>query len=95
MDLDNALNNRGLYMVILSRVSPVVPFSLLGFVFGLTSVEIKPFIIGTTIGLTPGVFLYSWMGINMRKLANNRDETDYSLYFSIVLSVVSIIFISR
>jgi|EP01046_Picozoa_sp_COSAG06_P004272 uncharacterized membrane protein YdjX (TVP38/TMEM64 family) len=44
--IDRAVGSRGLRMVILVRLSPIIPFNVLNYVCGATSLELRDFVVG-------------------------------------------------
>jgi len=48
------------------RVVPISPFSIVNFLFGLTGIPFKTYVIGTMIGIIPGTFVYTWLGVSGR-----------------------------
>jgi uncharacterized membrane protein YdjX (TVP38/TMEM64 family) len=59
--IDRAIGRRGLRVVFLLRLSPVLPFTLLNYALGLTSVRLRDYLIGS-IGMLPGTLLYVYSG---------------------------------
>ena len=55
--VDNAVGREGLKIVLLTRLSPVFPFNLLNYAYGVTGVSLKDYILGT-IGILPGTVMY-------------------------------------
>ncbi|MGB6220780.1 VTT domain-containing protein [Haloferula sp.] len=53
--LSAALANRGIWSVALIRVLPVAPFGVVNLVAGISSIRFSVFMIGSAIGLLPGV----------------------------------------
>ncbi len=45
----------------LTRLSPLFPFNLLNYLFGITCVSLKDYVIGS-LGMIPGTFLYVYFG---------------------------------
>lgn len=68
--LDSALDQRGFFLVILTRLSLLLPFNLLNYVFGLTKIALAPYALGTLVGMVPALMLYVYLGT----LANDIDE---------------------
>ena len=60
--LDRAISNNGFRMVLLTRLSPVFPFTLLNYFLGLTSVTTGAYVFGNLIGMLPATFLYVYLG---------------------------------
>ena len=59
--VDNAVGREGLKIVLLTRLSPVFPFNLLIYAYGVTGVSLKDYILGT-IGILPGTIMYVYIG---------------------------------
>lgn len=60
--IDQAVARQGLRLVILLRLSPIVPFNLLNPTLGLTRVSLRDFVLGSTVGMVPGALLYLYLG---------------------------------
>lgn len=61
--LDATLCKRPLLCVLTVRFSPVSPFNVANFAFGLTSIPIRDYALGTFIGIIPGTLAYTWLGV--------------------------------
>jgi uncharacterized membrane protein YdjX (TVP38/TMEM64 family) len=59
--IDRAISAQGRTIVLLLRLSPVFPFSLLNYALGLTQVRFLDFMIAS-IGMLPGTLLYVYYG---------------------------------
>ncbi|MGD1872265.1 MAG: TVP38/TMEM64 family protein [Mastigocoleus sp.] len=59
--VDRAVGREGLKIVLLTRLSPVFPFNLLNYAYGVTGVSLKDYILGT-IGILPGTIMYVYLG---------------------------------
>ncbi|ALF52654.1 membrane protein [Nostoc piscinale CENA21] len=59
--IDRAVGIEGLKIVLLTRLSPVFPFNLLNYAFGVTGVSLKDYFIGS-IGMIPGTIMYVYIG---------------------------------
>jgi uncharacterized membrane protein YdjX (TVP38/TMEM64 family) len=59
--IDRAVAKEGLKIVFLTRLSPIFPFNLLNYAFGVTQVSLKDYILGS-IGMIPGTILYVYIG---------------------------------
>lgn len=66
--LDEALGRQGFKIVLLTRLSPVLPFNLLNFAFGLTRVSLRDYMLASWIGMLPGAVLYIYIGSAMKGL---------------------------
>jgi len=59
--IDAAVAREGFKIVLLTRLSPVFPFNLLNYAFGITGVSLKDYALGS-IGMIPGTLLYIYIG---------------------------------
>jgi uncharacterized membrane protein YdjX (TVP38/TMEM64 family) len=60
--VDAAIEREGLKIVILLRLSPVLPFGLLNYALGLTRVRLRDYVLGSFVGMLPATFLYVHLG---------------------------------
>ena len=60
--LDHAIARHGFWMVFLTRLSPVIPFGLLNYAYGITTVCARDYLIASWIGMLPGTLLYVYAG---------------------------------
>jgi uncharacterized membrane protein YdjX (TVP38/TMEM64 family) len=56
-----AVARDGFKIVLLTRLSPIFPFNLLNYAFGVTQVSLKDYILGS-VGMLPGTILYVYLG---------------------------------
>jgi len=73
--LDRALAKEGWKIVGLTRLSPVFPFTLLNYAFGLTQVRFVPYVLASWIGMLPGTVLFVYMGSLARAGAQAEQMT--------------------
>jgi uncharacterized membrane protein YdjX (TVP38/TMEM64 family) len=71
--VDQAVGREGLKIVILTRLSPVFPFNLLNYAYGITGVALKDYVIGS-IGMIPGTIMYVYIGSLAGSLARVGSE---------------------
>jgi len=60
--IDNAIGKQGAKLIFLLRLSPVIPFNLSNYFYGLTAVKFWPYVLASWIGMIPGTFLYVYIG---------------------------------
>lgn len=60
--VDKAIESEGWKIVGLMRLSPLVPFNLQNYLFGVTPVGFWPYLVTTFFGIMPGTLLYVWIG---------------------------------
>lgn len=59
--IDRAVAREGLKIVVLTRLSPVLPYTLLNYAFGLTQVNLRDYTLGC-LGMIPGTVAYVYIG---------------------------------
>ena len=60
--IDRAVAGRGFRIVFLTRLSPVLPYNLLNYAFGLTSIPFRTYVLASWLGMLPGAVLYTYLG---------------------------------
>jgi uncharacterized membrane protein YdjX (TVP38/TMEM64 family) len=60
--IDRAISREGWKIVGLIRLSPVLPFILLNFLFGLTGVSFLQFFVATFFGISPAIIVFVYIG---------------------------------
>ena len=60
--IDSAIGQQGAKLVFLLRLSPVIPFNLSNYFYGLTGVKFWPYVFASWSGMIPGTFLYVYIG---------------------------------
>lgn len=60
--IDAAVGENGWKIVALLRLSPLVPFNLANYFFGLTRVGFWPYVAASFVGMAPGTSLYVYLG---------------------------------
>src|SRR5438045_2121428 len=61
-NIDNAIGKQGAKLVFLLRLSPVIPFNLSNYFYGLTAVKFWPYVFASWVGMMPATFLYVFIG---------------------------------
>lgn len=59
--IDRAVCTRGRRIVLLLRLSPLVPFNFLNYALGLTTISVSDFLLAS-FGMIPGAFMYAYVG---------------------------------
>ena len=60
--LDAAVGDHGLKLVILVRLSPLIPFNVLNYALGVTRVRLRDYALGSFLGMLPVTLLYVYVG---------------------------------
>ena len=67
--IDRALEEDSFRVVAIMRLSPLMPFALSNYLYGLTSVNFKSYICGSFMGMMPGTFAYVSAGQATRQIS--------------------------
>ncbi len=59
--MDAAVARDGFKIVFLARLSPIFPFNLLNYTFGVTCISLKDYVLGS-IGMLPATIMYVYLG---------------------------------
>src|SRR5882724_4854159 len=60
--IDRAVGQQGFKIVLLTRLSPIFPFNLLNYAFGITQVTLRDYVLGSLVGMLPGTVMYVYLG---------------------------------
>ncbi len=60
--IDNAVAGRGFKIVLLTRLSPIFPFTFQNYGYGLTGVSLRDYFFASWIGMIPGTIMYVYIG---------------------------------
>ncbi len=89
--IEKAVSREGRKVVFLTRLSPLFPFGLLNFAYGLSDVKVLDFTLGM-LGIIPGTILYCSFGSLALKISNFGDIlSGRSNADSFIWSLISII----
>jgi phospholipase D1/2 len=78
----------GLLTVALIRLSPLLPFMPSNAIMGLTPMRLRHVVLGTALGMAPGIILYSWAGSLLPSVdAIEQGETMHGTVVWVLLAV--------
>src|ERR1044071_6144763 len=96
--IDRAVADEGWKIVLLTRLSPVFPFTLLNYAFGLTRVKLSHYVLASWLGMIPGTMMYVYLGSLVDVGADHRQRTsgEWGLYGAGLLATVAVtVFVTR
>lgn len=96
--IDKAVANEGWKIVGLTRLSPVFPFTLLNYAFGLTQVKLGHYVLASWIGMMPGTVMYVYLGSLAQAASGDRTRTtsEWVLYgVGLLATVIVTVFVTR
>ncbi len=94
--IDEAVAQEGWKIVGLTRLSPIFPFNLLNYSFGLTNVAFKDYVLASWIGMMPGTVMYVYLGSLAGELATlgagggTRTTAEWVLYGVGLIATVAV-----
>jgi len=100
--IDDAVRQQGWKIVGLTRLSPLFPFSLLNYMYGLTPVSFRHFFFASWVGMLPGTIMYVYLGTAGESLvtlgAEGREKTTAEwtlLGAGLIVTIVVTLFVTR
>ena len=99
--IDRAVGREGLKIVLLTRLSPILPFNLLNYGLGVTGVSLKDYVIAS-VGMIPGTIMYVYFGslfkniaaIDPKQAANSTTQTAIFVIGGII-AVAVILYVTK
>ena len=96
--IDRAVADEGWKIVLLTRLSPVFPFTLLNYAFGLTRVKLSHYVLASWLGMIPGTVMYVYLGslVNLGSGHRQRTTGEWVLYgVGLLATLIVTIFVTR
>ncbi len=100
--VDEAVGREGWKIVLLTRLSPVFPFNLLNYSYGLTNVSLRHYFVASWLGMIPGTMMYVYLGSIAGDIASlgagnaTRTEAEWVLYgVGLLATIVVTVFVTR
>lgn len=102
--IDRAVAREGWKIVGLTRLSPIFPFNLLNYAFGITQVSLRDYFFASWIGMIPGTVMYVYIGSLFGSLATlatgiqerSRTPTEWVLYaVGLIATVAVTVYVTR
>ncbi|GJN16966.1 hypothetical protein PR202_gb03998 [Eleusine coracana subsp. coracana] len=100
--IDKAIGENGFKVVTLLRLSPLLPFSLGNYLYGLTSVKFLPYVLGSWLGMLPGSWAYVSAGAFGRAIIQEESEVGlggngqlWTLGLGLVFTAVAAAYVTR
>lgn len=75
--MDRAIGENSWKVVALLRLSPLVPFSLSNYFYGLTSVRFLPYILASWAAMLPGTLLYVYLGSIGKNVGDEKNTLEW------------------
>jgi len=88
--LDSALEEKGLRIMVLLRLSPIIPFNAINYIAGVTAISLRSYVLAM-IAISPGTVLYVFLGASAGSLTDSASSGENSTV-TIIVIVVGVIF---
>ena len=89
--LERRLERRGIIAVALIRKVPIVPFTLVNMLIGASGVPYRDFIVGTAIGMLPGIAAFAIVGGRASELWTNPTPGNFALAIAAIVLWVAVL----
>jgi uncharacterized membrane protein YdjX (TVP38/TMEM64 family) len=100
--VDEAVAHEGWKIVALTRLSPLFPFNLLNYAFGLTNVRVRDYVVASWAGTLPGTIVYVYLGSLAGDLTraatgeSQRSIAEWALYALGLLATIAVaVYVTR
>jgi uncharacterized membrane protein YdjX (TVP38/TMEM64 family) len=88
--LDIAFEEKGLRIMVLLRLSPIIPFNAINYIVGVTALSFWSYV-WALIAILPGTVLYVFLGASAGSLTDSANSGDSSTV-TLVVIIVGIVF---
>lgn len=98
--IDEAIEKQGWKIIGLLRLSPLIPFNLSNYFYGVTAIRFWPYFLASSIGMIPGTLLYAYLGAaGKAELGGEQESSGLSkwVFFGVglVATIAVTILVSR
>ena len=99
--LDSAVAENGFFIVLLTRLSLVLPLNFLNYGYSVTGVRVAHYAVGTAIGMIPAVSVYAFLGASVGDLSKllagdyRALEGGWLLWLSLAIAVGVAVWVGR
>lgn len=88
--LDEKLSERGFMTVLFFRVIPLVPYEVLNYASGLSSIKFRDYFLATILGLIPGVVIAAFFGGSLGEIKEFKDIFTPKFIIAVGLMIIII-----
>ena len=82
--IDAEIRNGGVFYMFSIRLLPVIPYGLVNFAAGLTSISWKDYIVGTALGTLPGMLPFVLLGSSGLTLSQTGDLVPMAIALTLI-----------
>jgi uncharacterized membrane protein YdjX (TVP38/TMEM64 family) len=88
--IEAAVGREGARIVLLTRLSPIFPYTLLNYAYGLTPVSFGPYLLASWLGMLPGTVMYVYLGAAAGQLSGEGDLARKALQLLGLLATIAV-----
>jgi uncharacterized membrane protein YdjX (TVP38/TMEM64 family) len=88
--LDRAVGKEGWKAVALMRLSPMLPFGLQNYFYGVTDVKLRDYAVGTALGIVAGTVVYVFLGSSGRSALGDGGIAQWGMLAVGVVATVAV-----
>jgi uncharacterized membrane protein YdjX (TVP38/TMEM64 family) len=99
--LEPAVEQEGWKVIVLSQLHPLFPTSLINYVYGLTRIPFRTYMLWALIGRAPGLFLYTYLGtlgqygLNLAEGKTHPRAVEYWIWGGAFVTTALLFFVLR
>lgn len=93
--LSRALGKRGILAVVTVRIVPVAPFTIINLIAGASHISLRDFLLGTILGLAPGILAAALFIDRMLKAIRDPDPRSFLVLGLVLAAIVGAMFLLR
>lgn len=100
--VDEAIGREGGKIIFLLRMSPLMPYNLSNYLYSLSKVSVRAYILASWLGMLPGTLLYVYIGSLLESLSmlaaegRARTPAEWALYAAgLAATIVVTIYVTR
>ena len=100
--LDRAVYDKSFVIVALTRLSLIIPYNILNYIYGVTGVKKVPYFLGTAIGMIPATVLWTYVGTLAKNFEDIRSgsldaelPSGYVLLVGLVMLGIAVFIVHR
>jgi len=83
--VQNRIEKDGWKFVMLARITPIFPFNIQNYLFGVTKIRFITYLWASALSLIPGTFVYVYIGSTGKSALSGDTDTIYKIILAFVL----------
>ncbi|MGV3756486.1 MAG: TVP38/TMEM64 family protein [Verrucomicrobiota bacterium] len=91
--IDQAVSRNGWQTVLLTRLSPAFPFTLLNYACGITHVPLKEYVLASWLGMLPGTVVFVYLG-SLAKAGTQMETKTPAQWALLIVGLIATIIVT-